>query len=58
MGDFEIASTNTTIYFNPRGEMVKTPLINGDMVKTQVNISFSTKLIYSPIFTQLLPALV
>ena len=53
-----MVSTNTTIYFNPRGEIVKTPLINGDMVKTQVNISFSTKLIYSPIFTQLFPDLV
>ena len=38
-----MVSTISTIDFNPRGEMVKTPLINGDMVKTQVDISFSTK---------------
>ena len=38
-----MVSTNTTLGINPYGEMVKTPLINGDMVKAQVNISFSIK---------------
>ena len=49
MGNGEMVSANQTININPHGEMVKTPLINGDMVKTQENISFSTKIIYSPV---------
>ena len=51
----EMFSTNQTIYINPRGEMGKTPLINGDMVKDQLNISFWTSWIFLPIFTQLFP---
>ena len=43
MGNGEMVSTNQTIYLNTHGEMEKTLLINGDMVKPQVNISFSTK---------------
>ena len=43
MGDGEMVSMNTTIDINTHGEMLKTLLINGDMVKPQVNISFSTK---------------
>ena len=42
MGDGEMVSTNQTIYFNPNDEMVKRPLINGDMVKAQLNISLLT----------------
>ena len=37
-----MVSTNPTIDLNPNGEMVKTPLIYGDMVKAQVNILFLT----------------
>ena len=33
MGGGEIISTNQTIYLNPRGEILKIPLINGDMLK-------------------------
>ena len=57
MGYGEMVSMNPTIDINPHGEIVKASLINGDMVKAQVNISLSTKLIYSPVFTQLFPAL-
>ena len=47
MGNGEMVSANQTININPHGEMVKTPLINGDMVKDQLNISLSTPWIYS-----------
>ena len=43
MGDGEMVSTNPTLDLNPHGEMVKTLLINCDMVKSQVSTSFSTK---------------
>ena len=42
MGNGEMVSTNQTIYINPHGEMGKTPFINGDMLKAQLKISFST----------------
>ena len=38
----EMFSKNQTIYLNTHDEMEKTPLINGDMLKSQLNISFST----------------
>ena len=42
MGNGEMVSMNQIIYFNPQVEMEKTSLINGDMVKAQLNMSFST----------------
>ena len=42
MGDGKMVSTNPTIDLNPHGVMVKIPFINGDMLKAQVKISFST----------------
>ena len=39
MVDGKMVSTNPTIYLNTHGEMVKTPLINGDRVKAKLNIS-------------------
>ena len=41
MGNGEMFSMNQTIYLNPHGEMEKTPLVNVDMVKAQLKISFS-----------------
>ena len=49
MGNGEIVSMNPIIYFNPHGEIGKTSLINWDMVKAQLDISFSTTWIYSPV---------
>ena len=42
MGNREMVSMNKNIYLNPHGEMGKTPLINGDMVKAKLNIAFLT----------------
>ena len=42
MGNGEMVSMNSKIYFNPHGEIGKTPLLNCDMVKAQLDISFST----------------
>ena len=38
MGDGEMVSMNLVIYHNTHGKMVKTPLINSDIVKAQENI--------------------
>ena len=40
MRNGEMVSMNQTIYINPHFEMEKTPLINGEMVKSQLNILF------------------
>ena len=43
MGNGEMVSTNSTTDLNYHRKMVKKTLINGDMVKSQVNISFPKK---------------
>ena len=57
MRNGEMVSVNQTMYLNPHGEMEKTPFINDDIFKSQLNSSLSTTRIYSPIFNQLFPAL-
>ena len=55
MGDGEMVSMNLVIYHNTHGKMVKTPLINSDIVKAQENIQFSKIIIYSPVITGIFP---
>ena len=74
MGDGETVAINSTIDINPHsemvwwmngaiaewwnGEMVKSLLINDNMVKPQGICLFTIKLIFLPVLTQIFPDLI